>query len=205
MALTDSGDDSDDDARRRLGTQVLWYQRDRLACRLKLLGGAQLVASCWYAVGPRVVPSGRFGALCGCGALLGLSAAHTVNRSLLYAHALLSGVVGSCAALLLQALALALPTDVARQSASHSLLLGFGGLTVAVLLLQLLAVRLCVGLLCLPASWRATSEGDTLLSMAEELDDLDLAEAPELPVVSAPDVFPTVRCDPHGGHGKRDH
>ena len=36
-------EDDEHVARRHLGAQVLWYQRDRLACRLKLLAMAQLV------------------------------------------------------------------------------------------------------------------------------------------------------------------
>jgi hypothetical protein len=36
-------EDDEDAQRLRLGAQVLWYQRERLACRLKLLAIAQLV------------------------------------------------------------------------------------------------------------------------------------------------------------------
>ena len=37
-----------------------------------------------YAVGPRSLHCGGFGLLCGCGALIGLAAAHTCSRPLLY-------------------------------------------------------------------------------------------------------------------------
>ena len=43
----------------------------------QLLSGA-------YAVGPRSLHCGGFGLLCGCGALIGLAAAHTCSRPLLY-------------------------------------------------------------------------------------------------------------------------
>ena len=101
----------DEAAWRKLGAQVLWYRRDTHASRLKLLAISQLVRivargrqqpqpRCTphpshptprlcqllggsYAVGPRSLPCGGFGVLCGCGALLGLAAAHSCSRSLL--------------------------------------------------------------------------------------------------------------------------
>jgi len=191
----DHDDDDDDDqaARHRLGTQVLWYRRDRLASRLKLLAVAQLLLCGWFAVGPRTVPSGRFGGLCGCGVLVGLWAAQTCSRSLLLAHALLCCAVACCAALLLRAIAAVLPTDAARQPSSHSLLLNYGGLTLVLLLLQLLSIRVCISLLCLPASWRSSAEGSTLLPISEELEDLDLDVEPAATVSTRNDIVVEVR------------
>lgn len=190
------GDDADDPhqaARHSLGTQVLWYQRDRLAGRLKLLATAQLLACGWFAVGPRTVPSGRFGGLCGCGVVVGLWAAHTCSRLLLLAHALLCCTVAGCAALLLRLITLVLPTDAARQPSSHSLLLTYGGLTLVLLVLQMLSIRACVSLLCLPTSWRSSSEGSMLLPVPEELEDIDLDVAPKSVVSTREDIVVEVR------------
>lgn len=193
FAEDEDDDDADQAARRRRGTQILWYQRDRLASRLKLLAVAQLLACGWFAVGPRTVPSGRFGGLCGCGVLIGLWAAHACSRSMLLMHALLCCVVACCAALLLRAIALVLPTDAARQPSSHRLLLNYGVLTLVLLLLQLLSIRVCISLLCLPASWRSSPEGSTLLPISEELEDIDLDVAPATTVSTRNDLIVEVR------------
>lgn len=178
--------DSDEAARHRLGTQVLWYQRERLACRLKLLAIAQLLLCCTYSVAPRSLPCVSFGVLCGCGVLLGFSAAQTCSRPQLLLHAALCVIVAGCAMLLLRVISRALPLIPARQPTSHRLVLSFGGLTAAILVIQLGALHVCAKLLCLPATWSPgadETQGMLLLHDREqELLDLDLAEAPALPL-----------------------
>lgn len=97
--------DTAEGAARILDSQLRWYRRERLACRLKLYCVVQLVSqsasskqmSClsshhsplmqlgsfWYAFAPHGLRSCVFGGLCACGAAHGFYAAATCGRRLL--------------------------------------------------------------------------------------------------------------------------
>lgn len=176
--------ESRDDTQSRYELQLSYYQREKLACRLKVCSTLQLLASGWYAFTANHSSAPRFSLLCTITALLGFSAASGGRRALLQLHLGASAVVVFGAIhLLTRLLDMVLALDVDRQPSTYRLLQSCIALSACLLLLQALIIQFSIALLCslrrhgedgLPAEAEAFFFADGV----EELLHIDLARTP---------------------------
>ncbi|KOO23564.1 hypothetical protein Ctob_005731, partial [Chrysochromulina tobinii] len=173
-----------DDLMRLLHVQVLHYEREKLACRLRVCFAVQLVASGWFLVAAPHPIVASCGVLYAGTALIGFCAAkfHHVWAFLVLQSALSVVVLASTAHLLLRLSGMHLNIDVSRQPSTHQLLECFIILSGILMLLQAIILRLCFLLLCSRVEQLGSSEAeaDSLCRPdgVEELSHIDLARTP---------------------------
>ena len=141
-----------DTAAARFEQQLRAYEREKLACRLKVCCMLQLLASATYAFATPLRGGRAFGLLCAVAAVSGFSASQGSRRALMKLACTLSLVVVAAGALLLWRFVDALLAyDVGRHMSTQRLLLTFAVMSGTIVLVQGYKLRLYVSLLCLAA------------------------------------------------------
>lgn len=201
----DNGDGAHDTAAARFEHQLRAYERDKLACRLKLCSLLQLLASSPYvfAVPLRAGPS--FGVLSAVAAVVGFWAASGSRRALMRLAGALSVVVIVAGAGLLWRLVNVLASyDPGLHMSTQSLLLTFAVLCGAVVLLQAYTLRLCASMLFLAGARGGLANEAFSFFVDEHVNELlhvDLARTP--PEQEAPTLASAAA--PHGERQQHGH
>ena len=171
-----------DTAAERFEQQLRAYEREKLACRLKVCCCLQLLASVWFAFAPPLRSGRFFGLLCAASAVVGFLAAQGSQRSTMRAACALSVSVMVAGLGFLYHLALSLVSYSGNVHVStQRLLWTFTVLSSTVVLSQICTLRLCLSLLCLSHARGGRAHESLGFFLHEEVYELlhiDLARTP---------------------------